>query len=68
MLVLDLAIRVGRIDVVINRLEVARFSRAMHRIDLPNAAYQSMFCVAILPFDQVDLAGVAFVMQAIIQD
>jgi len=68
MLEFGLAILVWSIDAVIDGPKFVRESTAMNQIDDANAADQSMFCSAILPFDEFDETGIPFVLDAIIED
>ncbi len=68
MVIFGFAIGIRRIDAIIDRIEIVLGTRAMHEIDHANAPHQATFGPTVLPFHQIHLAGIAFILHAIIQD
>lgn len=67
-LIFGLAIGIWCVDTMINGTEIALLPGTMDEIDDPNVTYQTRHRSAILPFDQINLSRVVFLLDTIVQN
>ncbi len=66
--ILGFAVGIRRIDAVVNGVEIACGTVTMDQGDYTNSSNNAVVVAAVLAFDQFNLAGIAFVVHAVVEE